>query len=124
MHPLLEALAVLLHAEGLPARTPLPLLAALHLHALRSHSRTDSLVNLGEVTALLVATVHAFTVLIALQTRREALTIQLHAFGVPAVTHLLLRCSPLSLHTRIFKFKFSPGTNSPPPTYIGHQKQT
>jgi hypothetical protein len=119
MHALLEALTILLDAEGLAAGTPLALFPSLHLDRLGSDPAGDPLVHPGEVAALLVAAVHALTVLVALQPCREALTVELHAFGVPAIAHLLLNRTSLHLHTLDFKFKFrQKGTNPHRPNKV------
>lgn len=89
-HSLLETLTILLHAKGLAARTSLTLLSTVHLYCLRSSAADNPLIYFAKVASFLVATVHTLAILVALQTCREALAVQLHALGVSTVANLLL----------------------------------
>ena len=81
----LEALAVLLDAEGLAAGAAL-VLPALQLYALRQgwSSRGPH-----PLAALLVVAVDAAALLVALPARRKALAVQLHALGIATVAEEL-----------------------------------
>lgn len=114
---LLEALAILLDAEGLAAGAPLAILGAIKLGRLGSSAGGDSLVHLGKLATLLVAAVHALAVLGALQSCRKTLAVQLHAFRVAAVAYFLLTRYSLRLHLSDFKFKNEATNHSLPKTY-------
>jgi hypothetical protein len=62
----LKALTILFDTKGLATRTPLAFLSPIQLHSLWSSATGNSLIHFGEVTAFLVATVHALAVLVTL----------------------------------------------------------
>ena len=71
----METFAVLLHAEGLPARAPFTLLNALQFSWFVGLSGDDVAIDAIVLAVLLVAAVHASAVLVALLTGREALAV-------------------------------------------------
>ena len=103
----MEALAVLLHAEGLPAGAALALLRALELGGLAGLGGDDVAVDAVVLAVFLVAAVHASAILVALLTGREALAVQFHALGVAAVADFLLEwLLALFGHFELLKFKY------------------